>query len=129
VLRVKLCHLESALARRREIAGLYRRRLEGAAVALPEDSPGHSYHLFVIRTPHREKITSALDRAEIGWGVHYEPPVHRMDAYGFLEVAEGALPVTEQAAREVLSLPLHPGLCDADVERVAEVVRDAAGEA
>lgn len=128
VLRVKLRHLHEALARRRQIASIYRRCLSGSALTLPADHPGHTYHLFVVRSRRRHAITTALERAEIGFGIHYQPPVHRMDAYRFLELAEGSLPASERAAREVLSLPLHSGIEDSDAERVAEVVRDAAGE-
>ncbi|HEX2485743.1 MAG TPA: DegT/DnrJ/EryC1/StrS family aminotransferase [Myxococcota bacterium] len=127
LLRVKLRHLGAALDERRALAARYREALAGSAYQLPE-GPADSEpapHLLVVRAPDREKATRALDAAGIGWGVHYPEPVHAMEAYRFLGYGAGALPVTERACREVLSLPLYPGLPPSAVERVAGVLRGA----
>ena len=126
-LRVKLRHLGAALDERRALAARYREALAGSAYRLPE-GPADSEpapHLFVVLAPDREKATRALDAAGIGWGVHYPEPVHAMEAYRFLGYGAGALPVTERACREVLSLPLYPGLPPSAAERVAGVLRGA----
>jgi dTDP-4-amino-4,6-dideoxygalactose transaminase len=127
LLRVKLRHLDAALDERRGLAARYRQALAGARFALL-DGPAEGApapHLLVVLAPDRARAQRALDAAGIGWGVHYPEPVHAMEAYRFLGYGEGALPVTERACRQVLSLPLYPGLPAAEVERVARVLREA----
>jgi dTDP-4-amino-4,6-dideoxygalactose transaminase len=82
----------------------------------------HAYHLYVIRSLDREQTISRLDGAGVGHAIHYGEPVHLMRAYGFLGLDEGALPVSERACGEVLSLPLYPGLPEEAPERIAEVL-------
>lgn len=127
-LRVKLPRLDRALSRRRALARRYREGLRGAACRLLEVRPEreHAYHLFVVKTPRRQELCDALRQVRIGFGVHYPMATHLMQAYAFLGYGEGALPVTEQACETVLSLPLYPGLSETDVDRVIEVVREAA---
>jgi dTDP-4-amino-4,6-dideoxygalactose transaminase len=124
VLRVKLRHLEAALAARRAIARQYREGLEESSCrALEVDSEGeHAYHLLVVRVPHRDPVTRALDAAGIGYAIHYPVPVHLMEAYRFLGYREGDLPVAEGASKAVISLPLYPGLGSSDVEKVIETL-------
>ena len=127
LLRVKLRHLDGALRERRALAARYRAALRGSRFGLPE-GPAEgdtSPHLQVVLAPDRARAIGALERAEIGWGIHYPEPVHTMEAYRFLGVAAGQLPVTELACRQVLSLPLYPGLPETEVDRVAAVLLDA----
>jgi dTDP-4-amino-4,6-dideoxygalactose transaminase len=125
VLRVKLRHLDAALAARRAIARQYREGLEDSSCRpLEVDSEGeHAYHLFVVQAPDRDHLTRALDRAGIGYGIHYPVPVHLMEAYRFLGYREGDLPVAEAASEAVISLPLYPGLGSPDVDKVIETLR------
>lgn len=128
ILRVKLAVLEENLAERRRLAKLYEEALSGGAarpLAVHPDGR-HGYHLFVVRVPRRDAVIAALEGAGIGYGIHYPEPVHRMRGYAFLLSASGSLVESEAACRDVLSLPLYPGLSDRDVERVARTVRDAA---
>jgi dTDP-4-amino-4,6-dideoxygalactose transaminase len=125
ILRVKLRRLEKAVAERRRLAGRYLEGLVGLGLGLPMDDGGHGFHLFVVQTDERERLRAALAKAEIGSGVHYDPPVHVMEGYAFLGVERGALPVTERAARRVLSLPLYPGLAPDAVDRVVDVVSNS----
>src|SRR6185295_10283568 len=124
ILRVKLTRLDAEIEERRAIAARYLEAFSALDLVLPRVLPSsrHAYHLFVVRTRDRKRRIEALTSRGIGHGVHYPDPVHRMEAYRFLGVGEGALPVTESACREVLSLPLYPGLPDASVERVVEAV-------
>jgi dTDP-4-amino-4,6-dideoxygalactose transaminase len=126
ILRVKLRHLPQALSERREIARRYREGLEGRCrlVDLCEDAT-HAWHLFVVRPKNRSRVIEALERAGIGYGIHYPEPVHLMEAYRFLGCERGALPVSEEASRQVLSLPIFPGLAAEAVETVVEAVRGA----
>ena len=76
----------------------------------------------MVQVGERARVSEALARQEIGCGVHYPEPVHRMEAYRFLGYGEGDLPVSERACRSVLSLPLYPGLADAAVDQVTDVL-------
>ena len=124
ILRVRLRYLNADQATRRGLAGLYSKLLQGTDCRLPDEleSTRHSFHQYVIRSPERKILTDALDRAGIGYGIHYPVPVHLMPAFEWLGGRIGDLPVTEQAAQEVLSLPLHPGLVEDDIRCVAAVL-------
>jgi dTDP-4-amino-4,6-dideoxygalactose transaminase len=127
ILRVKLRYLDDLVEERRVIAGLYRAGLRDSSFRLPADAAGstHVYHLFVVRTGDRERAIEALEAAEIGYGIHYPEAVHLMEAYCFLGYDEGELPETERACREVLSLPIYPGLAPESVEQVVATLRGA----
>ncbi len=106
-LRVRLSHLEADNARRRALAARYRAELP-AALAGPCARTGDvsAEHLFVVRHPHREAVRAALHQRGVGTAVHYPLGAHQQAAYH----NPRPLPVTEQAAREVFSLPLFPEL-------------------
>ncbi len=129
VLRVRLAHLPAANRRRVEIAGRYRAGLAGCDLRLPPAMPDSEcvFHLFVVRVADRSAVIARLQEAGVGHGVHYPEPVHLMEGYRALGGSAGQLPITEEACRSVLSLPLFPGLEDADVDRVIDVVRAAVG--
>jgi dTDP-4-amino-4,6-dideoxygalactose transaminase len=123
-LRIFLRHLDRWNEQRREAASRYTELLHGV-VELPVDEPGHVYHQFCVRSPERDRISAALTEAEIGHGVYYSPPLHLQPALRYLGYAEGALPVTEHAARENLCLPLWAGITEEQQAEVAAVVRRA----
>ena len=126
VLRIFLSELDDWVALRREAAARYVELGLGAACDLPEDEPGHVYHLFVCRSPERDRIRSALEGAGIGTAVYYATPLHLQPALEPLGYRPGSLPVTEQLARENFSVPLWAGI-DADAQaRVISVVQAAA---
>jgi dTDP-4-amino-4,6-dideoxygalactose transaminase len=126
VLRIFLSELDNWVALRREAAARYVELGLGAASDLPEDEPGHVYHLFVCRSPERDRIRSALKEAGIGSAVYYATPLHLQPAFESLGYRAGSLPVTEQLARENFSVPLWAGI-DADAQaRVVSVVQTAA---
>ena len=127
VLRIFLRELDSWTAQRREAAERYRDLGVGEVCEVPEDEPGHVYHLFVCRSPRRDEIRAALSEAGIGSAEYYLPPLHLQPALRYLGYAEGDLPETERAARENFSLPLWAGITDEQQERVAEVVQSAIG--
>ena len=81
-------------------------------------------HLFVVRHPRRDALAAALKERGIGTLIHYPIPLHLQPALIALGGKAGDLPVAEQAAREVLSLPLYPELTDAQARAVAAAVRE-----
>ena len=124
-LRVFLRHLDEWNSSRREAAARYAELGLGDHVDLPADEPGHVYHLFVCRSPERDRIRAALDEAGISSGVYYTTPLHLQPALRFLGYTEGSLPETERVARDNFSVPLWAGI-GADVqERVVAAVRSA----
>ena len=120
ILRRRLRRIEDYVARRRALAGGYDERLRGGGLDVVAERPGnrHVYHLYVVRHAARDAILDALGLRQIAAGVHYRWPIHRMPAYANLGYAEGSLPVTERAAREILSLPIYPSMTDAQQEQV-----------
>jgi dTDP-4-amino-4,6-dideoxygalactose transaminase len=126
VLRIFLAELDDWVAQRREAAARYAELGLGAACDLPEDERGHVYHLFVCRSPERDRIRAALKEAAIGSAVYYTTPLHLQNAFSDLGYGHGSLPVTEQLALDNFSVPLWAGI-DADAqERVVSVVQAAA---
>jgi dTDP-4-amino-4,6-dideoxygalactose transaminase len=125
ILRVKLKYLDEENARRREIARIYDDRLAPTSLRLPERPVGVEsvYHQYVARCDERDGLREHLREQGVGTLIHYPVPVHLQPAYrNRVPVHRGALPATEQAARQVLSLPMHAQLSDAQVERVCEAI-------
>jgi len=127
MLRIFLRHLDEWTRLRREAAERYRELCLGDVVQTPEDEPGHVYHLFVSRSPERDRIVAALREAEIGCATYYLPPLHLQPALRFLGYAEGSLPETERLAQENFSVPLWAGIGAEQQERVVDVVRAGVG--
>ncbi len=130
VLRIKLRRLATWNDARREHAARYNRNLAGIEeLGLPVEKPWarHVYHLYTIRTPRRDEVAAALEQQGIDHAVHYRIPCHLQKALEPLGYERGSLPVTEQAADEVLSLPMFPELTDDQIDRVCEAVIKALG--
>ena len=126
ILRVKLRHLERWTEARRAIVDKYNRRLADSGVERPTEMPWaqHVYHLYTLRTGNRDALQKALLENGIQTGIHYAAPVHLQPAYANLGYRPGALPQSEKAAEEVLSLPLYPEMTDAQIERVSQALTD-----
>jgi dTDP-4-amino-4,6-dideoxygalactose transaminase len=127
ILRVKLKHLSAENARRHELAQLYNNLLSGGKFRLPKSLPGvdHVFHQYVIRTPQREHLKNFLKERGVGTAIHYPVPVHFQPAYvSRLSVPKAGLLQTENAAREILSLPMHPQLTDEEAKQAAAAVRE-----
>jgi dTDP-4-amino-4,6-dideoxygalactose transaminase len=132
VLGVKLAALDRHNDARRALADRYRCGLAGVQVPgeYPDgDAVRHVYHLYVVRHPRRDALRARLAERGVGTLVHYPVPVHRQPAYADLGYRPGSLPHTERAAREVVSLPLYPGLTAARQDQVIEAVRASRAEA
>ncbi len=124
ILRVKLRSLDKGNARRLDIAMLYGALLAGSSLALPQLAfrGRHVFHQYVVRTKNRDDLRAYLHENGVSALIHYPIPIHMQPAYHRSDSDSGALPMTERAALEVLSLPLHPGTSDREVERVAQLV-------
>jgi dTDP-4-amino-4,6-dideoxygalactose transaminase len=126
-LRVFLTHLYEWTRGRREAAGRYAELGLGDLVQIPEDETGHVYHLFVCRSPERDRIREALREAGIASAAYYTTPLHLQPALHFLGWKSGSLPETERAGEENFSIPLWPGIPAEVQERVVDTVRSAVG--
>ena len=124
ILRVKLRHLEAWTEARRARAADYARAFAGTGITLPVERPQcrHVYHVYAIRSPHRDATRAALQAADIQSGVHYPIPVHLQPAHADLEYTRGDFPVTEAVAAQVLSLPMFPEMSTEQVQTVAAAV-------
>jgi dTDP-4-amino-4,6-dideoxygalactose transaminase len=126
VLRIFLAELDGWVTLRRAAAARYAELGLGSACGLPEDEPGHAYHLFVCRSPERDRIRTALKDAGIGSAVYYTTPLHLQPALAYLGYGPGSLPVTEQLAQDNFSVPLWAGIDAEAQERVVSVVQAVA---
>ncbi len=128
ILRIKLRKLPEWNARRLAIARHYNDRLKGSGVIAPEIPEGgrHVFHCYVVRVPdgRRDALRQYLSERGIGTGVHYPVPIHLQEASAFLGYRQGDFPVTERLATEVVSLPMYAELTDAQVETVADAVKE-----
>lgn len=129
VLLAKLPHFEGELSERQRLAARYNEALDGLCVT-PAVAPGntHVYAQYTIRVPHRDAVAARLKAAGIPTAVYYPKCLHEQPVFAGLGYRPGDFPVAEQAAREVLSLPLHPFLTEADQDRVVEALKTALAE-
>lgn len=129
VLNVKLDELDDRNARRHDLADCYMERLADIpGLVLPErdgDDVASVWHLFVVRVPPRLRagLAAQLRQRGIATGIHYQTPIHRTPAFSDLGYEAGSLPVSEQLAERIISLPIFPELTAASVGRVADEIR------
>lgn len=131
VLLEKLQLFDRELARRREIAAFYHDRLTGVVrTPEPPEDALPSWAQYTIRLPdgtQRDRLKRRLAERGIPSAVYYPRPLHLQPALAYLGIRRGELPFTEALCEQVLSLPIHPYLTDAEVEQVADAVREEAG--
>jgi dTDP-4-amino-4,6-dideoxygalactose transaminase len=124
ILRVKLGRLDEGNARRQALAAFYDGALAGGDLVLPKRRPRstHVFHLYVARSVARDQTLSRLRDAGVGALIHYPLPVHLQRAYKGRIRGADALPETERAAREVLSLPMYPELSQSEAATVVRAL-------
>ncbi len=130
ILRVKLKHLPRWNEKRREHARRYSELFATTQtnIVTPFDAPWSKavYHLYVLQVENREALQANLSKENIDTGIHYPVPLHLQRAYSGLGYALGDFPVCEKAAGRIVSIPMFPGLSEADQARVVDaVVRSA----
>jgi dTDP-4-amino-4,6-dideoxygalactose transaminase len=126
ILSVKLRHLGAWNARRRKNAQRYDELLEGLDVITPVEKQfaKHVFHLYIIQLNRRDELARHLQSRGIAVGFHYPTALHLQPAYGYLEYGPGSFPVAERCAARVLSLPMFPELTEAQIEHVANAIRE-----
>ena len=124
LLSVKLKYLNESNKKRGKVAKAYLNEIKNPKITLPMIMPNnhHVWHLFVIRTPEREKLQTYLTKNGIQSMIHYPLPPHKQEAYKELRALK--LPITESIHEEVLSLPIHECLSDKDVATIIKVIND-----
>jgi dTDP-4-amino-4,6-dideoxygalactose transaminase len=127
ILRVKLRHLDEWNDRRCFLARRYAERLANTGIVLPCESEyaRHTYYLFVIRVPERDRIQRYLNEHGIDTAVYYPQPLHLTEACRHLPSAKGEFPVAEQASRETLAIPLYPEMYLDQVDQVISALENA----
>lgn len=125
ILRVKLRRIESYNENRRRNAGIYSGYLKPKGVDTPIERVGcrHVFHQYTIRLKNRDRVKETLDKTGVSSSMIYYPvPLHLQKAYAALGMKQGSLPVAEEAASEVLSLPMYPELTEEQIRTAAEAV-------
>jgi dTDP-4-amino-4,6-dideoxygalactose transaminase len=127
---VKLPHLQKWTDARRRVAHRYHELLKSTPLQLPLEASfaESAYHLYVVRHPKRDELKKFLEENQVGCALHYPLPLHLQKCYASLGYKNGDFPVAEKAGRECLSLPIYPELTDAQIERVAAVVKKFFGQ-
>ena len=131
ILAIKLKRLDNWNKERQKLAGIYNRILsERKKIRLTKIAPGRDsvYHLYVIRVRDRDRVMKLLEKSGIPSMVHYPTPIHIQPAFKYLGYGPGDFPVSEQAAKTMISLPMHPHLDTGQAEFIARKVLMAVGE-
>lgn len=125
ILRSKLTRLDQYIERRRSVAARYEAALAGTDLVLPHVRPGndHVYYVYVVRHRERDLILQRLRGEGIELNISYPWPVHTMSGFAHLAVPRGSLPVTEQVADEIFSLPMYPALSTDRQDRVINALQ------
>lgn len=126
VLLAKLPHLDWEIEQRGKIGARYTERLRGVCVA-PEVTPGntHVYAQYTLRVPNRDALGERLKASGIPTAVYYPKCLHEQPVFADSGCRWGDLPQSEKASREVISLPMHPFLSEADQDQIVAAVRTA----
>ncbi|MBU0459622.1 MAG: DegT/DnrJ/EryC1/StrS family aminotransferase [Nanoarchaeota archaeon] len=122
ILTVKLKHLSSWSEKRKNHAHKYNQLLQTITnITLPTEKEysKHVYYMYVIKTKNRDELMNKLKEKGVDTGIHYPLPLHLQPSLNYLGYKEGDFPIAEQAAKEILSLPMFPELKE---EQINEIV-------
>lgn len=125
ILTYKLAFLDESNRKRRALAEIYREGLKDTPLVLPreEEWAYHVYHLYVVRSKERDKLTAYLREHGVTTLIHYPTPIHLQDAYRRLGYRPGDFPVSEEVSRQILSLPMYPGLTPEEAGYVCDSIK------
>ena len=126
LLRVRLSHLDELAKEKKNICERYLNELRNNKIVLPKirDGATHIWHQFVIKSDYRDELINYLDDKGIGTIIHYPIPPHLSEAYQYLGMKEGALPITEKYAKTVLSIPLYNGMTNDEQDYVIRTINE-----
>lgn len=126
LLRVRLSHIQELTEEKEKIAKRYNEELKNDKIQLPRLREGCTsvWHQYVIRTKDRDELKEYLDNKGIGTIIHYPIPPHLSQAYSYLGYSEGSYPITEQYAREVLSIPIYNGMTQEEQSIVIDAINN-----
>jgi dTDP-4-amino-4,6-dideoxygalactose transaminase len=124
LLRVKLTHLEELREERTQNALRYLKGINNTLIELPKIREGseHVWHLFVVYSQNRDHLQKYLLEHNIKTAIHYPVPPHLADCYKELNIKKGTLPITEDYANKILSLPLYDGMTSDEVDYVIDKI-------
>lgn len=124
LLRVRLGHLGELTEEKKKICDRYLAELDNPNFELPKIQPGATtiWHQFVVHSKRRDELMNYLKKHGVGTIIHYPIPPHLSEAYQYLGLKEGDLPVTERFANEVLSIPLYNGMTEEEQTYVIDVM-------
>lgn len=119
--RIQLKHLDEWNKRKREIASIYKKNIDGNL--LTENPNGKAiFHQVVLRTDRRQSLINHLTKNEIGFGIHYHQPIHKYEY--FAKNYRFDLPKSELFCQQIISLPSYPELEDGEVKFICEKVNE-----
>ncbi len=126
LLRVRLSHMKELEDEKRAICDKYLAEIKNEKLVLPKIREGATsiWHQFVIRCDTRDELIEYLNEKNIGTIIHYPIPPHLSEAYAYLKVKEGSLPITEGYAKKVLSIPLYNGITSEEQDFVIEALNN-----
>lgn len=124
LLRVRLSHIKELEEDKRRLCNRYLQELINERIKLPQIRKGatHIWHQFVVRAERRQELIDYLNEKEIGTIIHYPIPPHLSEAYQYLAIPQGSLPITEKYAQTVLSIPLYNGMTEEEQTRVIKII-------
>lgn len=126
LLRVRLSHIKEITEEKVAIAEKYSKEINNTKIKLPEINPDTTcvWHQYVIRCEERDRLADYLKERGIGTIIHYPIPPHLSEAYGYLGMKKGDLPVTEHLADTVLSIPMYNGMTEEEQNYVIDCLNE-----
>ena len=125
ILRVKLPHLDAWNGQRMQAAKWYREALKGTSLVLPHETEAgrHVYYVFAVRSSRRDELQKFLKERNVDSGIHFPFALHLLPVFKYLGKGEGSFPIAEKTGKEILSLPMFPGMTREEVGLVADAVK------